>query len=250
MLLTTLISLNLSAAFDTIDHTILLSRLQTSFSISGLALAWFRSYLEGCSQFFRIGCFTSPVTLCTTVVPQGSVLGPMLLYSSHPLHVLSVHMTSCSSSTLKTLSSMSPYPKTITILQSPNWSYVSRPSIPGSAITVSTEPRHIWGNRVWHYPAFTFSSNYLYCQWRQNPCPDFQSDQHSWRYPWLYTLFDAHISALLKSCFYHIRALRHICPNLTLDCFKNIACSLIGYRLEYAISTLMGISIKTIAHNV
>ena len=46
--------------------------------------------------------------------------------------------------------------------------------------------------------------------------------------------FDAHISALSKSCFYHIRALRHIRPNLTLDCSKNIACSLVGCRLDYA----------------
>ena len=42
---TVLISLDLSAAFDTIDHTIHLIRLQTSFGISGLALAWFHSYI-------------------------------------------------------------------------------------------------------------------------------------------------------------------------------------------------------------
>ena len=59
--------------------------------------------------------------------------------------------------------------------------------------------------------------------------------------------FDAHISALSKSCFYHIRALRHIRPNLTLDCSKNIACSLIGCRLNYANSTLVGISVKNIS---
>ena len=75
---TVLISLDLSAAFDTIDHTILLSRLQTSFGIYGLALAWFHSYLEGCSQFVRIGRSTFPVTLCTTGVLQGSVFGSMI----------------------------------------------------------------------------------------------------------------------------------------------------------------------------
>ena len=85
-----LISLDLSAAFDIIDHTILLSRLQTSFGISGLAFAWFRSYIDGRSQFVHIGCSSSPATLCTTGVPQGSVLGPMFFpYSSQPLHILS-----------------------------------------------------------------------------------------------------------------------------------------------------------------
>ena len=56
--------------------------------------------------------------------------------------------------------------------------------------------------------------------------------------------FHAHISALSKSCFYHIRALRHIHPNLRLDCFKNIACSLVDCRLDYANSTLVRISIN------
>ena len=59
--------------------------------------------------------------------------------------------------------------------------------------------------------------------------------------------FDAHISALSKSYFYHIRALCHVRPNLTLDCSKNIACSLIGCCLDYANSILMGISIKNIS---
>ena len=49
---------------------------------------------------------------------------------------------------------------------------------------VSTESRQIWGNRVWHYPALTFSFNYLYCQWLRNPCSGSQSGQDSWRYPW------------------------------------------------------------------
>ena len=55
-------------------------------------------------------------------------------YSSHPLHILSVHMACCSSSTLTTLGSISPCPKLIRILQLPNSSFVSRPFIPGSAM--------------------------------------------------------------------------------------------------------------------
>ena len=58
--------------------------------------------------------------------------------------------------------------------------------------------------------------------------------------------FDAHISALSKFCFYHIRALCHIRPNLTLDCSKNIVCSLVSCRLDYTNSTNVRISIKNI----
>ena len=114
---TVLISLDLSASFDTIDHTILLSRLQTSFGISGLALAWFRTYLEGRNQFVRMAVPRLQL-LCTPRAFRKDLSLALCLfpYSSHPLHIFSVHIASYSSSTLTTLSSMSPYPKTITIL--------------------------------------------------------------------------------------------------------------------------------------
>ena len=75
---TLLVSLDLSAAFDTIDHSVLLSRLHTSFGISGTALSWLTSYLYSRSQHVRIGQSSSPSALLDSGVPQGSVLGPIL----------------------------------------------------------------------------------------------------------------------------------------------------------------------------
>ena len=77
-----LVYLDLSAAFDTIDHNILLSRLENSYGIHGLALSWFQSYLSGRSQFVRIGHCKSPTSIYISGVPQGSVLGS-LLFSLH-----------------------------------------------------------------------------------------------------------------------------------------------------------------------
>jgi len=89
--------LDLSAAFDTIDHKVLLQRFHITYGVNGVAHYWFGSYLTGRHQYVRIRASQSSTVLMSYGVPQGSVLGPILfplytadiaaLVGSHGLHV-------------------------------------------------------------------------------------------------------------------------------------------------------------------
>ena len=79
-----LLLLDLSAAFNTVDHSILLSRLQDRFGVKGTVLAWFKSYLTSRKQFVQVNDCNSTQHSLERGLPQGSVLGPLLyvLYAS------------------------------------------------------------------------------------------------------------------------------------------------------------------------
>jgi len=71
-----LVLLDLSAAFDTVDHSTFLSLLESHFGIKGKALQLLRSYLHGRTQCVAIENVQSEVVSLMFGVPQGSVLGP------------------------------------------------------------------------------------------------------------------------------------------------------------------------------
>ncbi len=70
--------LGLSSVFDTIDHNILLNRLENHVGIRGSALAWFKSYLSDRHQFVAVNEEVSYRSQVQYGVPQGSVLGTLL----------------------------------------------------------------------------------------------------------------------------------------------------------------------------
>ena len=92
-----LVLLDLSAAFDTLDHDVLLHGLEYRFGISGTFLQWFRSYLSERRQCVSVGSFMSGLSLLICGVPQGSVLGPILftLYTSPLEEIIQRHDLNC-----------------------------------------------------------------------------------------------------------------------------------------------------------
>ena len=84
-----LLMVDISAAFDTIDHDILLSRLSSVYNITDNALDWFRSYLTG-----RIQRVVLEVSVDQDFgVPQGSVLGPRMycMYTKPVSNIIQRH---------------------------------------------------------------------------------------------------------------------------------------------------------------
>ena len=91
---TLLVLLDLSSAFDTVDHKVLLRCLETTFGIRDTALQGFRSYLTDRLQRVSINGRFSEYFPLLHGVPQGSCLGPLLftIYANKLFEILKLHL--------------------------------------------------------------------------------------------------------------------------------------------------------------
>ena len=236
--------LDLSAAFDTIDHSILLHRLKTWFGISNIALSWIQSYLSSRSFSVDInGIKSSPFPLLYGV-PQGSVLGPLLfiLYTT-PLSTIisrtSVNHKLYADDTQLFLSfSAEKFSHNIKFLQD----------------TISEISSWMASNFLSLNPSKTeFLLIGLPAQLAKidNPLLSMPSGINIQSVPSARNLgvifdsnlsFNDHISYISKSCFSHIRDLRRIRNTLDHTTASTIATSLIHSKLDYCNSLFLNLN--------
>jgi len=229
--------LDLSAAFDTIDHDILLTRLSSWFGIHGYVLNWFKSYLS--SRTFCVKCNDCFSFLHTSLygVPQGSVLGPLffIMYTT-PLSTLisslSLHRHLYADDTQLFLSfhpsdfqaSISRHQNALTQISS--WLTSNLLSLKSSKTEFLLIGLKRQLSKI-HNSSTSIDITQSVCNL------GFIFDEH--------LSFSDQISALSKSCYHHIRALRCIRPYLDLHTAKTVAAFIVHPKLDYCNSLYYGL---------
>ena len=256
--ITILTALDMSAAFDTLDHTTLLHRLQYTFGLSGFVITWIRSYLTNRSSFVKIDSSSSPCTTIDTGVPQGSVLGPLLfvLFISPIANVINSDQPNGNNSI-----SFHQYADDTQLYIGTNSSTLAHQV---ALIESCTQRVHDWllNNGLHLNP--TKSEAIAFFNPRSKPLETLAKSitsisvagspiklQSSIKNLGVYLdskmSFDKQVSEICKASYFHIRALRHIRSSLTTEACKTIATAIVGSRLDYCNSLLVGTSTSNLA---
>ena len=244
---TALVLLDLSAAFDTIDHKTLLDRLSSWFGLGGAVLEWFSSYLTGRIQSVKVGDTLSDPAILLSGVPQGSVLGPTLfsLYTTPLSNIISRHklikqhfyaddtqlyipLTPTNFATaLPTLQ------KCLADVQ--NWMSENKLKLnPDKTEFILLGTKSQRDKLADRFPVDILGSQIRPTDKARNLGVIFDSDFS----------FSKHVVSVCRSCFVGLRDLRRIRRHLTKSTAVNVANALVSSRLDYCNSLFRSLSCR------
>ena len=249
--ITILTALDMSAAFDTLDHATLLHRLEYTFGLSGSVISWICSYLTNRTSFVKIDSSSSPSSTICTGVPQGSVLGPLLfvLFIAPVANVINPDLSNTSN-----LVSFHQYADDTQLYIGTNASTLARQV---ASIESFTQRVHNWllNNGLHLNPSK--SEAIAFFNPRSKPLEALAESiasisvagspiklQSSIKNLGVHLdskmSFDKQVSETCKASYFHIRALRHIRSSLTTEACKTVAAAIVGSRLDYCNFLLAG----------
>ena len=242
-----LLLLDLSVAFDTVDHTILLHRLQHFIGISHTALQWFRSYLTDRVEYVAQGSARSRPHTVTCGVPQGSVLGP-ILFSIYMLplgriisrHGVAFHCYADDTQLYVRLDPTSHSPSLPTLAacleETKAWmddNFLQLKSSKTEGLLVGTSHQI----RSTPFTVFQFAGHNISLSSTVTNL-GVRFDPH--------LSFDNHIQHVCKTAFFHLRNISKLRPSLSLPDAEKLVHAFVSSRLDYCNALLFGISDSSI----
>ena len=247
--ITVLIGLDTSAAFDTISHGILLERMRCRFGVSGLALDWIESYLSKRHQYVKLGRHRSSTVECTSGVPQGSVLGPILftLYTAPVADVITsrgvgYHQYADDTQLFYALSA-SEIDASLTVVEEcthavKRWFLENDLLLNADKSEVMFVGTSAQLQKTDHIRSVNVADAVLPVSKKMKSL-GVVLDSH--------LNFSDHVNMVAKACNYHIWALRHIRHLLTENIAHTLACSIVTSKLDYCNAVLHGAPQKYVA---
>ena len=235
--------LDLSAAFDVIDHRILLNRLKHSFGITSDPLAWLESYLKNRTQCVKIGDVMSSSQALHFGVPQGSVLGPMMYCMfTRPVgeiirsHNISYHCYADDTQLYLSFSPNDSWNEVKIKLQScvedvSRWMYDNMLKLNHEKTELIVFAPKTQSNVIRN----------LSIQVDSNEIHSAESVKNLGIYLDKHLTMKKQIDSVVKSCNYHIRSIGNIRKFISDDVCKILVHSLVTSRLDYGNALLSGL---------